>query len=100
MDWDKGRHDYIVPPLAEPPAPTLIELCWRLLMGPSGRILSCGIYRTMADYIEVRCGYSDLHLVRSQLVGDIEAGRTLADEWREAIRAMGSCEDLELGQRR
>jgi hypothetical protein len=67
----------------EAPAPVLITECWRLV-GPSGKPIVCGIYKTDAG-IEVRCGYSESDLVRSQLAshvdictghrGGVEAGR-------------------------
>jgi hypothetical protein len=56
----------------EPPGPVLITQCWRLL-GPSGKPITCGIYRTDAG-IEVRCGYSDADLVRSHFASRHRAG--------------------------
>jgi hypothetical protein len=70
------------------PQLTLLETCWRL-RGPSGRILTCGVYRTDAPGLEVRVGYSEEDLLRSQRTADIGSARELAEEWRQAVLAKG-----------
>ena len=61
----------------------LIETCWRLL-GSSGKPIVCGIYRTAARTIEVRCGYSDADLVRSQYASHIDIAQDIAAAWKQA----------------
>ena len=68
------------------------ESC-RGLKAPSGRIVSCGIYRTDAPGLEVRVGFSDVDLLRSQRTAEISA-RELAEEWRQAALAKGGFADL------
>lgn len=58
---------------------TLLETCWRL-RGPSGRVLTCAVYRIAAPGVEVRVGYSDDDVVRTQLVAEIGVARDLAEE--------------------
>jgi hypothetical protein len=70
----------------------LIELRWRM-KGPARRILECGIYRTDAG-LEVRVGYSAEDLLRSQLAVEIGSARELAEEWRQAVLAKGSFEEV------
>lgn len=55
------------------------------MRGPSGRVLSCGVYRTDAPGLEVRTGYGDDDLLRSQRVAEIGAARELAQQWRAAV---------------
>lgn len=64
-----------------------VEVCWRLV-GPSRKVIECGIYRTDAG-LEVRCGYSDDDLVRSQFAIELGAARDLAEAWKQAALAKG-----------
>jgi hypothetical protein len=57
MDWDNVRGEKPRQPPAVPVL-ALLETCWRLA-GPSGRVISCGIYRTEAPGVEVRAGFSE-----------------------------------------
>jgi hypothetical protein len=86
MDWD---HVYSPPPPANAtPAPTLLETCWRL-RAPSGRIITCGIYRDSARGVEVRTGFSDDDLLRSERAAEIGNAREIAARWRAAVLAKG-----------
>jgi hypothetical protein len=55
----------------------------------STRILSCGIYRTTAPGVEVRAGYSDDDLLRSQRTAEIGSARQIAEAWRQAVIPKG-----------
>jgi hypothetical protein len=92
MDWATSNHR--PHPRREPPAPVRIEVRWRVLMGPSGRVLSCGLYEHPRG-VEARCGYrDDDDLLHSRVELTIGAARTRADAWLEAVKAKGSCEVL------
>lgn len=72
------------------PQLTLLEPCGRLRsLQKSTRVLECGIYRTEAPGLEVRCGYSDEDLLRSQRTAEIGSARELAEQWRQAVLAKG-----------
>ena len=71
----------------------LLEVRWRM-KGPSRRVLECGIYRTDAG-LEVRAGYGE-DLLQSQVAGEIDTGRELAEAWRQAVIAKGGFEELHL----
>jgi hypothetical protein len=97
MDWNRGTHDAAVPTTPEPSSSALIETVWRL-RAPSGRVLTCGIYRDAAPGLDVRCGFSDEDLVRSQRAAEIGRARELADEWRRAAIAKGFVEVVDDGK--
>ena len=59
-----------VPPI------TLLETCWKL-RSPRGRVLTCGVFRTIAG-LEVRCSYAQDDLIRSQYAPAIETARAIA----------------------
>jgi hypothetical protein len=82
MDWDNVRGEKPSRPMPLPML-DLLETCWRLT-ATSGRILTCGIYRTDAPGLEVRAGYGDDDLRRSQLATEIESAREIAEKWRRA----------------
>lgn len=90
MDWDSGTHNHKPPPKAEPPAPELLEPAWQAT-SPSGKLLTCGLYRGAAGRIEVRASYPQ-ELIRSELARDLAAARTIADEWRAAAVRKGFVE--------
>jgi len=71
------------------PELTLLETCWQM-KSPSGRVLTCGVFRTVAG-LEVRCGYGH-DLIRSQYVSEVGAGRTLATNWKTAALQKGFAE--------
>jgi len=72
-----------------------IEVRWRALMAPSGRILSCGLYEHPAG-VELRCGYDGDDPVRTRVERSIGEARTHATAWLAAIKANGSCTELPL----
>jgi hypothetical protein len=78
----KGRRDTAQPAL------DLLETCWRFVGPSSGRVFSCGIYRTDAG-LEVRVGYGPEDLLRSQFAIEIGAARDIAANWRQAVIAKG-----------
>ena len=75
-----------------PPAPAprleLLETCWQLA-GPTGKTISCGVYAVDGPGLEVRAGYSDDDIIRTQRVGDVSLARQLAGEWRAAAIEKG-----------
>lgn len=85
-DWSNVRKSS--GPRAEPPLPERIELCWRM-KGPNGRILECAIFRHAAQGVEVRCGFGEDDLIRSQLAPEIGTARDVAEDWRRAVLANG-----------
>ena len=70
------------------------------MKGPSGRVLECGICRTEAPGLEVRCGYGEDDLLRSQRCAEIGSTRELAEQWRQAVIAKGGFEELNDEERR
>jgi hypothetical protein len=82
MDWDNIRNTESR--RASEPLLHRLETCWRL-RAPSGRVITCGIYRTEGPGLEVRAGFSDDDLLRSQRTAEIGSARDLADEWRRAV---------------
>ena len=93
MDW--ARHDHVPPQRPAPPAPVRIEVRWRLLMAPTGRILSCRLYEHPGG-VELRCGYEGEDPLRTRVERSLGEARTLATSWLDAIKANGSCEELPL----
>src|SRR5687767_5459337 len=66
------------------------------MRAPSGRVLSCGIYRTSGPGPEVRIGFSDDGLLRSQQAAALGHAREIAENWHRAIIAKGGCIELPL----
>ena len=87
MDWDAPRSHETASP------PRLLETCWRVKT-PSGRIVSCGIYADSAPGLEVRAGFGEEDLLKSQRTAEIGTARELADEWRQAVLAKGGFTDI------
>jgi hypothetical protein len=69
------------------PPMTLIETSWQLT-SPRGRVLTCGLFRTIAG-LEVRCGYGEADLIRSQYAREVEAARAVAADWKAAAELKG-----------
>jgi hypothetical protein len=59
------------------------------MKAPSGKVLECGIYRTATPGVEVRCGYGEDDLLRSQLAPEIGTARDIAEQWRQAVLGKG-----------
>jgi hypothetical protein len=56
MDWEKVYREHKEEKNA--PRLDLVEMCWRMRsLQKAKRILQCGIYRTDAPGLEVRCGW-------------------------------------------
>ena len=72
------------------PPMTLIETSWQLT-SPRGRVLTCGVFRTIAG-LEVRCGYSEGDLIRSQYAREPGAAREIAAGWKAAALEKGFSE--------
>jgi hypothetical protein len=87
MDWNKAKS--VAQPAADPPRATLLEICWHL-RAPSARVITCSIVRDNAPGLEVRCGFSDDDLLRSQRASEIGSARDVAEGWKRAILAKGS----------
>ena len=71
----------------------LIGTCCRV-RGPSGRVISCRIYRTDARDFVVRCRYSDDDFLRPQRAAELGRARELAEAWLQAALAKGFMELL------
>jgi hypothetical protein len=69
------------------PPITLLETCWKL-RSPRGRVLTCGVLRTIAG-LEVRCSYAQDDLIRSQYAPAIETARAIAIEWKTTAERKG-----------
>jgi hypothetical protein len=86
INWDSLRGETARG--AELRRPTLIETCWHL-RAPSGRrLITSAIYRDAASGLEVRVGYSEDDLLRSQRTADSErrerslrSGRRRCSHW-------------------
>ena len=57
-------------------------------------MLECGIYRTDAPGLEVRCGYGEDGLLRSQRSAEIGRAREVAEAWRPAVLAKGGFTEM------
>jgi hypothetical protein len=76
----------------ETPALVVIAAHWRLVRS-GGRPLTCVTVRD-AIGLEVRAGYSDLDLLRSERVASLEMAAMLAGEWKATVMAKGSFTDF------
>jgi hypothetical protein len=88
MTRDPNYSPFAPSPGNNQPSARLVEICWRL-RGPSSKVLECGIYSDAAPGPEVRCGYGEDDLLRSQRTADIGTARDIAEEWRQAVIAKG-----------
>ncbi len=93
MDWSKARVD--AKP-ADVPTATLVEVSWQL-RAPSGRVITCGIYRDSAPGLDVRAQFSDDDLLRSQRAPEIGTARDVAAEWKRAALAKGGFAEVKGG---
>jgi hypothetical protein len=59
--------------------------------------VSCGLYRTDGPGLEVRAGFSDEDLLRSQRTAEIGIARAIAEEWRQAVLAKGGFTEVAAG---
>jgi hypothetical protein len=86
--WEE---QFVRQPAAEPRL-ELLETCWQLRT-PRGRILYCGIYQTDTPGFEVRAGFSEEDLIRSQRTAEIGSARESASAWRKAVIGKGGFTD-------
>ena len=77
-----------------PSATILIERLWRLRLVRTGRVLSCGLYRTTAG-LELRCDYGGDDLIRSQVASDLGTAGELAATWKMTALAKAGFLELE-----
>ena len=66
----------------------LLEDCW-VLATPTGKRIHCGIYRVAGPGVELRCGFSEDDVLRTQRVSDVDSARQVAEQWRLAVVAKG-----------
>jgi hypothetical protein len=84
----------------------LLETCWRV-REPSGRVVTCAMYRVPFG-LELRVLYSDDDVLKSQLYVALGAAerddlspelhrraRAEAEAWRESVLSPGGFEDLD-----
>ena len=68
----------------------LRETCWRVVEGPSGRLVVCAIYATESGDFELRVGYAADQAFRTRHVADAQSARLHAGQWLDLLRAAGS----------
>ncbi len=73
-----------------------VEVCWRVIEDSTTRILTCAIFRRSPHGVEIRVGYFGGMPLYSQMVADIGSARVLAQDWRDAVRAIELRYDLQL----
>ena len=88
MDWNRA-HDTAA--AITPAAPTVVESCWQLRT-PRGRVITCAIYRDVAPGFDVRCGFSDDDLLRSQRASALGRARAISEAWKLAAIKKGFME--------
>ena len=71
-------------------ASTPRETCWRVVEGPSGRLVVCAIYETETGDFELHVGYVDEQAFRIHRLADAESARARAGQWLSVLRAAGS----------
>lgn len=69
--------------------PQLVEPCWRLEL-PSGRIVTCGIYRDPTTGFDLRAVFQDNTPLETQWMGTLDAARNLAIAWKMAVLESGA----------
>ena len=65
------------------------QIVWRVLEGSRQRIVVCSM-QSRTTGVEVRIGYRDGAVIRTQLAFDADAARALAHTWLQALRTYGS----------
>jgi|KBSMisStaDraftv2_1062788.scaffolds.fasta_scaffold238385_1 hypothetical protein len=76
--------------------PEPVEICWRVIEGSTTRILTCAIFAASDESVELRVGYFGGLPLHSQTMRDIASARALAQQWRDAVRAIELRHDLQL----
>jgi hypothetical protein len=67
----------------------LRETCWRVVEGPSGRLVVCAIYETATADFELRVGYAADRPFHIHRLADAESARARARQWLSVLRAAG-----------
>jgi hypothetical protein len=65
------------------------QIWWQVIEGSSQRIIVCSVVSRTTG-VEVRIGYRDGAVIRTQLAFDADAARALAHTWLQALRTYGS----------
>jgi len=76
-------------PRSTPEEPHRRERCWRVVEGPSSRVVVCAIYETASTGLELRVGYGFDHILRSERLADAASARARAEQWLNAFRIVG-----------
>ena len=66
----------------------LLEECWRVV-GPSGRVLTCAIYRVEGPGVELRAGYSVDNFHCTKRVANVRDACAVAETWLTAMASLG-----------
>ena len=69
--------------------PPQSQIGWQVIEGASQRIVVCSM-QSRTTGVEVRVGYRDNVVMRTQLAFDADAARALAETWLQALRTYGS----------
>jgi hypothetical protein len=69
--------------------PPQSQIWWRVIEGSTQRIVVCSM-QSRRTGVEVRIGYRDYAVMRTQLAFDADAARALAQTWLQALRTCGS----------
>ena len=69
--------------------PPQSQIGWRVIEGASQRIVVCSM-QSRTTGVEVRVGYRDNAVMRTELAFDADEARALAHAWLQALRTYGS----------
>jgi hypothetical protein len=70
------------------------EMCWRVIEGPSGRLVVCAIYETASAICELRVNYAADQTLRTERLADAESARIRAQQWLATFRDAGSVSSI------
>ena len=62
-----------------------LNVCWRVLEGSSGRIVTCWMFEVPAA-VELRVGYCADTPLHRETAPDVESAQALAAAWLDAVR--------------
>jgi hypothetical protein len=65
------------------------ETCWRVIEGPSGRLVVCAIYESARAPCELRVSYAADEILRTKDLADAEWARVQARQWLSTFRVAG-----------
>jgi hypothetical protein len=89
MGWHKVSAEGVRPEPA--PLLELLEERWRVV-GPSGRVLTCAVYRVEGPGVELRAGYSADRFHCTRRVAGLRDARAVAESWLAAMASVGYVE--------